>query len=64
MPFVIGRGFAEVQALRKWNCVDYFDDRLHIHWYWHDLAKIDCQIQFCIDRGKAEDNIRIHVQLV
>ena len=43
--FIIGRGFAERQLLkkRKWpyllNWVEYFDRRLRKHWYWQDLAQ-------------------------
>ena len=39
MTFIIGRGFAERQILKKWkwpyllNCVEYFDKLLHKHWY-------------------------------
>ena len=44
MTFFIGRGFAELQILKKWkwpyllNCVEYGDEILHTHWYWHDEA--------------------------
>ena len=44
MTFFIGRGFAELQILKKWkwpyllNWVEYCDDILHTHWYWHDVA--------------------------
>ena len=39
MTFFIGRGFAELQILKKWNwpyllnSVEYYDEILHIHWY-------------------------------
>ena len=50
MQIANGRGFAEVQILKKiynWsylkNCLPYFDDILltHLltHWYWQDLAQ-------------------------
>ena len=44
MTFFVGRGFAELQILKKWkwpyllNCVEYCDEILHTHWYWHDVA--------------------------
>ena len=44
MAFLIDRGFAERQILKKWkwpyllNWVEYFDKRLHKYWYWQDLA--------------------------
>ena len=45
MTFIIGRGFAEHQILKKWkwpyllNWVEYFDKLLRKHWYWQDLAQ-------------------------
>ena len=45
MIFIIGRGFAERQILKKWkwpyllNWVEYFDKLLRKHWYWQDLAQ-------------------------
>ena len=45
MTFIIGRGFAERQILKKWkwlyllNWVEYFDKLLREHWYWQDLAQ-------------------------
>ena len=45
MTFIIGRGFAERQILKKWKCpyllnwVEYFNKLLHKHWYWQDLAQ-------------------------
>ena len=45
MTFIIGRGFAERQILKKWkwpyflNWVEYFDRLLHKHWYYQDLAQ-------------------------
>ena len=45
MTFIIGRGFAECQILKKWkwpyllNWVEYFDKLLRKHWYWQDLAQ-------------------------
>ena len=44
MSFVIGRGFAELQILKKWkwpyllNFEEYYDEFLHTHWYWQDVA--------------------------
>ena len=45
MTFIIGRGFAERQILKKWkwlyflNWVEYFDKLLHKHWFWQDVAQ-------------------------
>ena len=45
MTFIIGRGLAEHQILKKWklpyllNLVEYFDILLRKHWYWQDLAQ-------------------------
>ena len=45
MTFIVGRGFAERQILKKWkspyllNWVEYFYKLLRKHWYWQDLAK-------------------------
>ena len=45
MVFIIGRGFAERQILKKWkwpyllNWVEYFDKLLRKHWYSQDLAQ-------------------------
>ena len=45
MSFIIGRGFAERQLLKKWkwpyllNWVEYFNRLLRKHWYWQDLAQ-------------------------
>ena len=45
MTFIIGRGFAECQILKKWkwpyllNWVEYFDKLLRKHGYWQDLAQ-------------------------
>ena len=45
MTFIIVRGFAERQILKKWkwhyllNWVEYFDKLLHKHWYWQDLTQ-------------------------
>ena len=45
MTFIIGRGFAKRQILkkRKWpyllNWVEYFDRLLRKHWYYQDLAQ-------------------------
>ena len=45
MTFFIGRGFAELQILKKWNwpyllnLLVYFDKSLHTHLYWHDLDR-------------------------
>ena len=66
--FGIGRGFVEVQILKKkrnWpyplNLLVYFGKLLHTHYYWHDLeggiAKSSpryCKMTFNIGRGCAE----------
>ena len=45
MTFIIGRGFAERQILKKWkwpyllNWVEYFDKLLRKYWYWQDRAQ-------------------------
>ena len=45
MTFIIYRGFAERQILKKWkwpnllNWVEYFDKPLRKHWYWQDEAQ-------------------------
>ena len=45
MTFIIGRGFAESQILKKWkwpyllNWVEYFDKLLGKHWYSQDLTQ-------------------------
>ena len=46
MTFIIGRGFAERQILKKWNWpnllnwVEYFDKLLRQHWYWQAELQI------------------------
>ena len=70
MIFGIGRGFAEVQILKKWNwpyplnLLVYFDKLLHTHYYWHDLDRgiaksspRDCKMTFNIGRDCAEFQI-------
>ena len=45
ITFIVGRGFAERQILKKWkwpyllNWVEYSDKLLRKHWYWQDLAQ-------------------------
>ena len=45
MTFIIGRGFADCQVLKKWkwsyllNWLEYFDKLLRKHRYWQDLAQ-------------------------
>ena len=45
MTFIIGRGFAECQILKKWkwpyllNWVDVFDRLLRKYWYYQDLEQ-------------------------
>ena len=45
ITFVLGRGFAELQILKKWkwpyllNWVICSDEILHTHWYWQGLAQ-------------------------
>ena len=56
MTFIIGRGFAECQILKKWkwpyllNWVEYFDKLLRKHWYWQDLAQEIANWYFCQSR--------------
>ena len=58
--FIIGRGFAERQILKKWkllyllNWVKYFDKLLRKHWYWQDLAQEIAKWHFLKGRGFAE----------
>ena len=60
MSFFIGRGFAELQILKKWkwpyllNRVQYFDRLLRKHWYEQDLAQEIVKCHFFIGRGFAE----------
>ena len=50
MAFIIGRGFAEHQILKKWkwphlfNWVEYIDRLLRKHCYYKDLAQeiVEC----------------------
>ena len=58
MSFFIqfGRGFAEVKILKKKRKkketgLYFFDNISHTHWYWHDLAQTDCQIQLANGRN-------------
>ena len=59
MTFIIGRGFAACQILKKWiwpfvlKWVEYFDKLLRKHWYWQDLAR-DCELTFFVGRDVAE----------
>ena len=52
MTFIIGRGFAELQILKKWkwpyllNWVEYFDKLLRKHWYWQYLAQQIANLHF------------------
>ena len=52
MTFIIGRGFAERQILKKWkwlyllNWVEYFDKLLRKHWYWQNLAQEIANLHF------------------
>ena len=66
MTFIIGRGFAECQILKKWkwpyllNWVEYFDKLLCKHWYWQDLVQEwNIVMKFCIhiDIDKISWNI-------
>ena len=60
MTFIIGRGFAERQILKKciWpyllNWVEYCDEILHTHRYIDKISPWDCQMTFGIGRGFAE----------
>ena len=59
MTFIIHRGFAERQILKKWkwpyllNWVEYFDKLFRKHWYWQDLAQ-EVAKTFFIGQGFAE----------
>ena len=61
MSFFIGRGFAELQILKKWkwllNWVEYCDEILRTHWYIERCSSWDCQMTFGIGRGFAEVQI-------
>ena len=54
MPFVSGRGFAEVQIRKKWNWpyllnrLEYFDKILHTHWCWQTLAEGIAECNFSV----------------
>ena len=54
MIFIIGRGFAERQILKKWkwpyllNWVEYFDKLLRKRWYWQDLAQEIAKCHFSL----------------
>ena len=42
MTFSNGRGYAELQILKKWkwpSWVDHCDETLHTYWYWQDVAQ-------------------------
>ena len=60
MTFIMGRGFADRQILKKWkwsyllNWVEYFDRRLCKHWYYQDLAQEIVKCHFFFGRGFAE----------
>ena len=46
MTCISGRGFAELQILKKWNWpyllnwVEYCNEILNTHWYWQDVAQV------------------------
>ena len=52
ITFIIGRGFAECQILKKWkwpyllNWVEHFDKLLRKHWYKQDLAQENAKWHF------------------
>ena len=58
MTFIIGRGFAERQILKKWkwpyllNWGENIDRLLRKHWYYQDLAH--CEMSFFIGQGFAQ----------
>ena len=62
MPFVIGRGFAEVQIQKKWNWsyllnrVENVDKILRTHWYWQTLAQVIVKCHLLIGRGFLRSN--------
>ena len=55
MTFIIGRGFADCQTLKKWkwsyllHWVEYFDRLLRKHWYYQDLAQEIVKCHFSSD---------------
>ena len=70
MTFIIGRGFAECQILKKWkwpyllNWVEYFDKLLRKHWYWQDWAQetdIFCRSRLC--RGPNSEKVIMALSL-
>ena len=62
MTFIIDRGFAERQILKKWkwpyllNGVEYFDKRLCKHWYWQDLAQELATLHFSLVEALPSSN--------
>ena len=69
MTFIIGRGFAELQILKKWkwpyllNWVEYCNEILQTHWYWQNLAHGIVKCYLSIGQGFAEDQILKKVKL-
>ena len=57
MIFFVGRGFAELQILKKWqwpyllSWVEYFDKLLRKYWYWQDLAQEIANWHFLSDEA-------------
>ena len=63
MTFIISRGFAERQILKKWkwpyllNWVEYFDKLLRKHWYWQDLAQETAKWHFSLVEAVASSKL-------
>ena len=64
MTFIVGRGFAERQILKKWkwlylpNWVEYFHKLLRKHWYWQDLAQEIATWHFSLVEALPSSNFR------
>ena len=67
MSVFVGRGFDELQILKKWkwpyllNWVEYCDDILHTHWYIDKMLPM--RLSFGIGRGFAEVQILKKVKI-
>ena len=64
MSSVFGRGFAEVQIRKKWNCpyllirVEYFDKTLDSHWNWQTLAQDIAKCHFSLFEALPMSNLK------
>ena len=60
MIFIIGRGFAERQILKKWkwpyllNWVEYFDRPLRKHWFYQEIVKCHFSSVEVLPSSKSE----------